>query len=242
MNNKKTLFFKGLISLLLCNTLNFAHANSLNNNRVDVLNTDLKLPITMNFIDSQYYYVQVLYTKQSQANALDKIQEIQQSIQYPTAMQPFDSGYRLYIGAVKGSDLLHIKKLLRSIGYNDYLLRKANKIKPSLKLKDIVFQQFGKINSKDIILPRYKDGSLALFDQVDTHFICQSINPHATIALESEYGGILSKIDAISAIGLQYRFWLTSNRTVTRVSDNLVMKTAAQGAKYPLICTTKLDS
>lgn len=238
--NKK-FFFIGLISVILCSTSISVYANSLDSNRFDILNSDLTLPITMNIVDSEYYYIQVLYTEQSQVEALNKIQEIQQSIKYPTAIQPFDMGYRLYIGAIRGSDIAHVKNLLRSIGYDEHLLRKISKNESSLKLEGIVFQKFGKINEKDIILPRYKSGSLALFDQIDVNFICQSINSHARIALESEYGGILSKPDALSVIGPQYRFWLTSNRTVTRVSDNLVIKTAAQSSKYPVICTAKLD-
>jgi hypothetical protein len=238
--NKK-FFFIGLISTVLCSTSNFIYANSLNGNRFEVLNSDLILPVTMNLIDSEYYYIQVLYTEKSLVEVLDKIKKIQESIKYPTAIQSFGTGYRLYIGAIRGGDLVHIIKPLRLIGYDEYLFRKISEITPSLKLEDIVFQKFGKINDKDIILPRYKDGSLVLFDQVYVNFICQSINPYATIAFESEYGGILSKPDALSVIGPEYRFWLTSNRTVTRVSDSIVIKTVAQGSKYPIICTVKLD-
>ncbi|EAR53708.1 hypothetical protein SKA34_04545 [Photobacterium sp. SKA34] len=201
---------------------------------IKMLTPDFSFSTTSKYKDSDNYYLQILYTENSQSAALNKIELIQKSIQYPMAMQPYKRGFRVYVGPIKGGDIASALKSLLSIGYDEHLVRHINNQPDFLTYKDILFKKIGRIGDNNIILPFNKNGSLARFSSLDIDSICKSIN--SNVALLSEYGEILSTSNFISDIGAQNRYWLTSKETVTRVSDNLVIKAVDNDARYPIIC------
>lgn len=205
-------------------------------NNIKILNTDLSFPIVSKYKKSDNYYLQFLYTERTKSVALNKTKLIQGSIPYPIAMQPYNRGYRFYVGPIKGGDISSAQKLLFSIGYEQYFIRHINNQSDFLMANDILFKKIGRIKNNNIIIPFYRNGSLARFSSLDVDNVCKTINVNSYIALLSEYIDILSSSDFISDIGSQYRFWLTPEKTVTRVSDKLVIKTANDHARYPIIC------
>ncbi|MCD9526247.1 hypothetical protein [Photobacterium carnosum] len=237
--NKKIIFI-GLITVVLCHLSSVSFAQNIINSNIKMIESELLLPITTKHIDPEFYYLQFLYTGKNKKFALDRIKSIQKYIKYPMAIQPYNTGYRLYVGIIKGSDVTQIQKSLYNIGYNDSFLRKIN---PSSIREDIFFKKIGiieQIEEKTIIVPYNKNGSIALFSSLEANLICQSIDGHANIALLSEYGGVLSKSDELLPIGIQYRFWLTSKKTVTRVSNDLVIKNIDnKEVRYPIICINR---
>ncbi|KJG23125.1 hypothetical protein C0W38_18140 [Photobacterium angustum] len=201
-----------------------------------MLHPDLSFSIKIKHKTSDDYYLQILYTERSKSDVLDNIKLIQKSIQYPMAMQPYREGYRVYVGPLKGSNISSVRKLLLSIGYDEFLLRHINNKSDFFIPEAILFKKTGRIEDNDIIIPFNENGSLARFSSLDIDTICQSINVNSTVALFSQYRGILSSLSFISDIGAQNRFWLGSKKTITRVSDKLVIKDVDDHARYPVIC------
>lgn len=223
-----------VIFLLLISSVSFAKDST--DNDIIILHPDLLFAITSKYENSDNYYLQILYTENSRSVVLNKIRLIQQSVQYPIAMQPYKEGYRVYVGPVKGGNIALVKKLLLSIGYDEYLVRYIDNKSYFLISKNIIFRKIGEIEDNNIIIPFNKNGSLARFSSLDIDSICNSINANSNVALLSEYRVILSSSDFISDIGAKNRFWLNSKKTVTRVSDKLVIKDVEVHARYPVIC------
>lgn len=205
-------------------------------NDIIMLHPDLSFAITSKHENSDNYYLQILYTERSQSVVLNKFKLTQKAVQYPMAMQPYKEGYRIYVGPIKGSNIAYVQKILRTIGYHEYLVRHIDNKSDSLFSEDILFKKIGRIENNNIIIPFYKNGSLARFSSLDIDTICNSINANSSVALLSEYRRILSSSDFISDMGAKNRFWLNSKKTITRISDKLIIKEVDTHARYPVIC------
>ncbi len=182
------------------------------------------------------FIIQFMYTKKSKESALSKTLEVQKELELPMAIQYYNNGYRLYVGVVEGKYIRQTQQLLNNMGYKNTLIKKINiPVKMAVE-REFSFKKIGRIKKKSIIIPYNKEGTPFRLLSFEIHSICQSINAEASIASLNDYKDILSDYNTVSYIGIQYRFWLTSGRSITRISDKLVISNADNQSKYPIIC------
>ena len=118
-------------------------------NDIIMLNPDLSFAITSKYENSDNYYLQILYTERSQSVVLNKIKLTQKAVQYPMAMQPYKEGYRIYVGPIKGSNISYVQKMLRTIGYDEYLVRHIDNKSDYFFSEDILFKKIGRLTGRE---------------------------------------------------------------------------------------------
>ncbi|PSV09297.1 hypothetical protein C0W59_22290 [Photobacterium kishitanii] len=213
---------------------NSSFAKNISSN-ISILEPDFKMSPTKRY-DNGIYYIQFMYTKKSKESALSKTLEVQKELELPMAIQYYNNGYRLYVGVVEGKYIRQTQQLLNNMGYKNTLIKKINiPVKMAVE-REFSFKKIGRIKKKSIIIPYNKEGTPFRLLSFEIHSICQSINAEASIASLNDYKDILSDYNTVSYIGIQYRFWLTSGRSITRISDKLVISNADNQSKYPIIC------
>ena len=210
-------------------------------NRVQVISPSCQMTIVNNATVEGAYYVQFAYLKlKNTASMFQYISTMSDKIDYPIALQPFKMGHRLLVGPLQEHTVNRAIRQLDKLGINDFIIKYtlfpptglssvAHSLTDSATPKKTapIWDEIGIIGDRLIVMPRNED-ELPLFCTSDKYKrMCNTFGGNARLATYYEYLVILSSLPAASRIGLQYRFWLEDNTTITRVADEIVIQSAS---------------
>lgn len=216
---------------------------------------------------STEYFVQYLFASSFQAYLKIK-GDIQSQFTLSIAAQPFNHGYRLLIGPIITlDDAQKTLSELKRRGYRDALIKLYTKSKASETLSLPALTK-GYNTASDLpttiampdMMPIFSlGGSTALLPIYDasyqgktTHYnktyigsftfiqaqaVCRESN--SKIANARDYNYMLSNMDFVMKYAVKSQFWLTPNKTVTRIQNRITTKEHKPSSHFNVICVTQ---
>lgn len=214
------------------------------NEGISIMSESCPLFIASSMKAGSVYYLQVSYV--SPKYAVQKMLSIANETNHPVAMHSYGEGYRLLVGPTIKININSLKKILARVGYEKVILKslnigfiKSTAVKKSLNSMKVqpVWRKLGSINSRVAMLP-IDDVEKLLLYKVDVYRgACKYLGASATIATYEEYLTLFSSLSGADKLWLKYRFWLTNGKTITRVSNDIVIQNnTGSNETRPLVC------
>ncbi len=242
-------------------TLDSQTCNTRVEHGINIINETCKLPYVPAPETDKQYYLQIFYTSKTHAFASQLVQSVSNNVGQAAALQPFKDGYRLLLGPIIYQHLVNLNAQLATLGYKGNQLRHyippamtqhkkttcANNtftIKKPVAITNAtlpILENVQVVGNRLLVLPIDQNHKPIKYNRHEYQHLCQTIEQGARLASNDEYIDTLSSLVSITQIGIQYRFWLNDDRTITRVANTIETKATSPTSAHPLLCSIATD-
>lgn len=212
---------------------------------------------------SATYFVQYLFASSFQSY-LNIKGDTQSKFAIPIASQPFNYGYRLFVGPVTLKQAKKALSELKRRGYRDALIKfyidsslpemisivpddnEATSMAQTLTMPTMI--PIFSLGGSTALLPvysdhyqgkttHYNDTYIGSFTYHQAQAVCHESN--GRIASKAHYNHILSNMDFMMKYAAKSQFWLTPTQTITRIQHQVMTRQQSTSAYFNVICVTR---
>lgn len=200
---------------------------------------------------TQPVFIQFKFSGKDPGSIVKELEGVRQRLNAGVATHKLDKGYRLLLGPLKVKDVAHFTQGLKSLGYNNTLLRAAPQnshsvaasplpsATPAVNLENAYVKVLGEIGDHKLLAMVDSDSRLIRTTFPAALSSCAKIGKTVTIATQDEYVTLLSSDQAFLIFGddATTPFWMNEGWVVTRLEDQVQRREAAAGVYYGVVCS-----